>query len=151
MSCLKSKVKLGIKRLGHCVSLPEYATEGSAGMDLTAAIAEPVEFKPFERKIVPTGIKIELPAGYEAQVRPRSGLSIKHGLTLVNCVGTIDEDYRGEVCVPLINLSQESYTINPGDRIAQMIISPVEKADIVEIEELSQTDRASGGFGSTGR
>lgn len=144
-------MKLKIRQLENNISLPEYATKGAAGMDLTAGIADPMEFKPFERKLVPTGIVIELPAGYEAQIRPRSGLSIKHGMTLVNCVGTIDEDYRGEVCIPMINLSQESYIINPGDRIAQMIISPVEKAEIIVSEELTATTRACGGFGSTGK
>jgi len=148
---MASKIKLRIYCLEHNISLPSYATEGAAGMDLTAAISQPLEFLPLERKLVPTGIIIELPQGYEAQVRPRSGLSIKHGMTLVNCVGTIDEDYRGEVCVPMINLSQEPYTIHPGDRIAQMIISSVQKAEIVQVEELSCTTRASGGFGSTGR
>lgn len=148
---MANKVKLNIRRLEHNISVPQYATEGAAGMDLTAAISEPLEFKPFERKLVPTGIIIELPSGYEAQVRPRSGLSIKHGMTLINCIGTIDEDYRGEVCVPMVNLSQEVYTINSGDRIAQMIISPVQKVDIVEVEEVSCTSRSSGGFGSTGR
>lgn len=147
---MQSKIDLKIRRLKNNTVMPSYATEGSAGMDLTAAISEPVVLKPFERKLIPAGIIIELPHGYEAQVRPRSGLSIKHGITLVNCVGTIDEDYRGEVCVPLINLSQESYTINPGDRIAQMIISPVTKADIIEVKELTATARSSGGFGSTG-
>jgi dUTP pyrophosphatase len=147
---MKSRIELKIHCLKHNLTMPSYATEGSAGMDLTAAISEPYEFKPFERKLVPTGIIIELPEGYEAQVRPRSGLSIKHGMTLVNCVGTIDEDYRGEVCVPMINLSQETYTINPGDRIAQMIISPVQKVDIIEVREVSTTSRSSGGFGSTG-
>ncbi len=120
-------IKLKIRRLENNVQMPFYATEGAAGMDLTAGISEPVEFKPLERKLVPTGIIIELPSGYEAQVRPRSGLSIKFGMTLVNCVGTIDEDYRGEVCVPMINLSNETYTIHPGERIAQMIISRVQK------------------------
>lgn len=145
------RVQLKIRRLEHNKSMPEYATEGAAGMDLTAAISESMEFKPFERKLVPTGIIIELPHGYEAQIRPRSGLSIKHGMTLVNCVGTIDEDYRGEVCVPMINLSQETYTIQPGDRIAQMVIAPVQKVDIEVAEELTATTRSSGGFGSTGR
>jgi len=143
-------LELKIHRLKHNMSMPSYATEGSAGMDLTAAISESIEFKPFERKLVPTGIIIELPHGYEAQVRPRSGMSVKHGMTLVNCVGTIDEDYRGEVCVPMINLSQETYTINPGDRIAQMIIAPVQKVDIIEVDEVTTTARSSGGFGSTG-
>ena len=146
-----TRIKLNIHRLKNNINLPEYATEGAAGMDLTAAISEPMEFQPFERKLVPTGIIIELPSGYEAQIRPRSGLSIKHGMTLINCVGTIDEDYRGEVCVPMINLSQTPYTVNPGDRIAQMIISPVQKVELVEVHELSCTSRASGGFGSTGK
>ncbi|HIZ28547.1 MAG TPA: dUTP diphosphatase [Candidatus Adamsella sp.] len=141
---------LKIKKLDNNKSLPEYATAGAAGMDLTAGIDEPMTFKPFERKLVPTGIIIELPHGYEAQVRPRSGMSIKHGITLVNCVGTIDEDYRGELKVPVINLSQEEYTINPGDRIAQMIVAPVVKAQIEVVETVGATNRASGGFGSTG-
>lgn len=148
---MKQSVMLKIKKLKHNISLPSYATEGAAGMDLTAALSSAVEFKPFERKLIPTGIIIELPANYEAQVRPRSGLAIKHGLTLINCVGTIDEDYRGEVCVPMVNLSQECYTINPGDRIAQMVISPVQKVEIAVVEEISETQRACGGFGSTGR
>ncbi len=143
-------IVLKIKKLDNNKSLPEYATAGAAGMDLTAGIDEPMVFKPFERKLVPTGIIIELPHGYEAQVRPRSGMSIKHGITLVNCVGTIDEDYRGELKVPVINLSQEEYTINPGDRIAQMIVAPVVKAEIEVVETVGATNRASGGFGSTG-
>ncbi len=147
----EKKLILKIHRLENNIQIPFYATEGAAGMDLTAGISEPMEFKPFERKLVPTGIIIELPNGYEAQVRPRSGLSIKFGMTLINCVGTIDEDYRGEVCVPMINLSAETYTVQPGERIAQMIISPVHKAEIVEVQELTTTARASGGFGSTGK
>lgn len=141
---------LKIEKLPHNKYLPEYQTEGSAGMDLCAAIEKPVTLKPFERKLIPTGIKIELEKGFEAQVRPRSGISIKHGITLVNCVGTIDEDYRGEVCVPVINLSTKEYTIQPSERIAQMVISRVEKAQILVTTELSKTERASGGFGSTG-
>lgn len=141
---------LKIEKLAHNKNLPEYQTDGAAGMDLCAAIEAPVLLKPFERKLIPTGIKIELESGYEAQVRPRSGISIKHGISLVNCVGTIDEDYRGEVCVPVINLSTEEYTIQPNERIAQMIIARVEKAKIVVIQELSETERAAGGFGSTG-
>lgn len=144
-------IKLKIRRLENNIEMPFYATEGAAGMDLTAGIPEPMEFKPFERKLVPTGIIIELPKGYEAQIRPRSGLSIKFGMTLVNCVGTIDEDYRGEVCVPMINLSDQVYTINPGERVAQMIISPVQQAKIIEVKELTATTRSSGGFGSTGK
>ena len=145
------KIQLKIRRLKNSIELPYYATEGAAGMDLTAGISEPMEFKPFERKLVPTGMIIELPTGYEAQVRPRSGLSIKFGMTLINCIGTIDEDYRGEVCVPMVNISQETYTIQPGERIAQMIISPVVKAQIIQVDELTLTARATGGFGSTGK
>lgn len=142
---------LKIEKLTHNTYLPEYQTEGAAGMDLCAAIEEAVTLKPLERRLIPTGIKIELEHGFEAQVRPRSGISIKHGISLVNCVGTIDEDYRGEVCVPVINLSNEEYTIQPNERIAQMIIAKVEKAKILVVQELSQTERAAGGFGSTGR
>lgn len=142
---------LKIQRLPHNKYLPEYKTEGAAGMDLCAAISEPVTLKPLERTLVPTGLKIELENGYEAQVRPRSGLAIKHGITLINCVGTIDEDYRGEVCVPIVNLSNEAYTIQPDERIAQMIIAKVEQADIQVEVELTETIRGTGGFGSTGK
>ena len=142
---------LKIERLPHNKFLPEYKTEGSAGMDLCAAIAEPIMLKPLERALVPTGLKIELEHWYEAQIRPRSGLSIKHGITLINCVGTIDEDYRGEVCVPVVNLSNETYTILPDERIAQMIIARVEQAEIKVETELSETVRGAGGFGSTGK
>ena len=147
---MEQKVTLKVKRLGHNENLPSYATNGAAGMDLTAAIAEPILLNPLDRKLVPTGLVIELPTGYEAQIRPRSGLSIKHGITLINCVGTIDEDYRGEVCVPVVNLSNEPYEIKNGDRIAQMIISPVKQVCIVEVEEVGATSRNAGGFGSTG-
>jgi len=142
---------LKIERLEHNKFLPEYKTPGAAGMDLCAAIREPLELKPLERALVPTGIKIELEHGYEAQIRPRSGLSIKHGITLINCVGTVDEDYRGEVCVPVVNLSNETYTIMPDERIAQMIIARVEQADIEVVVELTGTARGAGGFGSTGK
>lgn len=141
---------LKIERLENNRVLPEYKTEGAAGMDLCAAIDAPVVLKPFERKLIPTGLKIELEHGYEAQIRPRSGLSIKHGITLINCVGTIDEDYRGEVCVPVVNISNEEYTIQPDERIAQMLIAKVEQAHIEVVTELSSTQRGSGGFGSTG-
>ena len=142
---------LKIKRLEHNRILPDYKTEGAAGMDLCAAIAEPVELKPLERKLIPTGIKIELEHGYEAQIRPRSGLSIKHGITLINSVGTIDEDYRGEVCIAIVNISNESYTIQPDERIAQMVITKVEQAKLEVVTELSDTERGTGGFGSTGK
>ena len=142
---------LKIERLAHNKNIPQYQTEGAAGMDLCAAIEEPIELKPLERKLIPTGLKIELEHGYEAQVRPRSGLSIKHGITLINCIGTIDEDYRGEVCVPLVNISNETYTIQPQERIAQMVIARVEQAQIKVVTELTETVRGEGGFGSTGK
>ena len=142
---------LKIQRLPHNVDVPEYKTEGAAGMDLCAAISEPVVLKPLERKLIPTGLKIELEHGYEAQIRPRSGLSIKHGITLINCVGTVDEDYRGEVCIALVNLSSQSYVIQPGERVAQMVIAKYEQAKIEVVTELSDTVRGEGGFGSTGK
>ena len=142
---------LKIERLPHNKVLPEYKTDGAAGMDLCAAIDEPVELKPLERRLIPTGLKIELEHGYEAQIRPRSGMSIKHGITLINCVGTIDEDYRGEVCVAVVNVSNEEYKIEPQERIAQMVISKYEQAKIEVVTELSDTARGAGGFGSTGK
>lgn len=142
---------LKIYRMEHNRTIPEYKTEGAAGMDLCAAIDEPITLKPLERKLIPTGLKIELEHGYEAQIRPRSGLSIKHGISLINCVGTIDEDYRGEVCVPIVNISNEAYTIEPDERIAQMVIAKYEQADIKVVTELSNTVRGDGGFGSTGK
>ncbi len=131
--------------------LPSYETALSAGMDLRADIREPVTLKPMERKLVATGLFIELPAGYEAQVRPRSGLAIKHGITVLNSPGTIDADYRGEICVILINLSDSDYTVHDGDRIAQMIIARHEKAEMTETEEINTTERGTGGFGHSGR
>ncbi|RAI10219.1 MAG: dUTP diphosphatase [Candidatus Melainabacteria bacterium] len=142
---------LKIEKLPHNQILPEYKTEGAAGMDLCAAISEPLELKPLERTLIPTGLKIELEHGYEAQIRPRSGMSIKHGITLINCVGTIDEDYRGEVCVPVVNISNEAYTIQPQERIAQMVISKYEQAKIEVVTQLTETIRGEGGFGSTGK
>lgn len=145
------KINLKLQKLDENVTVPSYQTQGAAGMDLCAFLKESVTLKSLERKLIPTGLKMELPHGYEAQIRPRSGMSIKHGITLINCIGTIDEDYRGELCVPVVNLSTEEFTINNGDRIAQMIISPVTKADIEVVTELSDTQRGEGGFGSTGR
>ena len=142
---------LKIFRMEHNKYVPEYKTQGAAGMDLCAAITEPITLKPLERKLIPTGLKIELEHGYEAQIRPRSGLSIKHGISLINCVGTVDEDYRGEVCVGLVNLSNDEYTIQPDERIAQMVIARVEQAKIEVVTELSDTERGEGGFGSTGK
>ena len=142
---------LKIFRMEHNKFVPEYKTEGAAGMDLCAAIPEPIVLQPRERRLIPTGLKIELEHGYEAQIRPRSGLSIKHGISLINCVGTVDEDYRGEVCVPLVNVSNEPYTIQPDERIAQMVIAKYEQAKIEVVTELSDTTRGEGGFGSTGK
>ena len=131
--------------------LPEYATADSSGMDIRAAITEPVTIQPFERILVPTGLFIELPHGYEAQIRPRSGLAIKHGITCLNTPGTIDADYRGEIKVILINLSKEEHSVQTGDRIAQMIIQTVEKAFLIPVIELDETERNAGGFGHTGK
>jgi dUTP pyrophosphatase len=131
--------------------LPEYATPGSSGMDLRANLAEELSFEPFQRMLVPTGISIALPEGYEAQVRPRSGLAIKQGFTCLNSPGTIDADYRGEIKVILINLSQERQVIHHGDRIAQLVIQQVEKANWIPAEALNETERNAGGFGHTGK
>jgi dUTP pyrophosphatase len=131
-------------------SLPSYETMASAGMDLRANLEEEISLKPLERALIPTGLFIELPVGYEAQVRPRSGLAIKNGITVLNTPGTIDADYRGEIKVLLINLGKERFTINFGDRIAQLIISGYQKADLVIAESLSDTERNEGGYGSTG-
>mgnify|MGYP000615935640 CR=1 FL=1 len=130
--------------------LPEYQTTGSAGMDIRVFLQEPVTLQPMERKLMPTGLYMALPEGYEAQIRPRSGLAIKRGLTLVNTPGTIDSDYRGEIMVPLINLSQESQTINDGERIAQMVIAKYEQISWEAVEELDATERGEGGFGHSG-
>ena len=130
--------------------LPEYATENSAGMDLRANTPEPVVLKPLERALVPTGLFIELPKGHEAQIRPRSGLAVKYGITVLNTPGTIDADYRGEIKVILINLSGEDFTINAGERICQMIISKHEQVTWEQVEILEETQRGAGGFGHSG-
>lgn len=130
--------------------LPQYATPQSAGMDLRANISEPVELKPFSRALIPTGLHIALPEGYEAQIRPRSGLALKKGITCLNTPGTIDADYRGDVGVILINLSAETFIVNPGERIAQMIIGKFDQAKLIEVETLDETERGEGGFGHTG-
>lgn len=130
--------------------LPQYATSQSAGMDLRANLNEPVILRPMECRLIPTGLYIALPEGYEAQVRPRSGLALKHGLTVLNAPGTIDADYRGEVGVVLINLSQEDFVINDGERIAQMVIARHEQAKFTIVEELDETERGTGGYGHTG-
>ena len=131
--------------------LPAYATSGSAGMDIRANLDTPVTLQPLERNLIPTGLFIELPEGYEAQMRPRSGLAIKHGLTCLNSPGTIDSDYRGELKVILINLSNETQTITHGDRISQLVISKVESASLIQVRELKDTARGEGGFGHTGK
>lgn len=132
-------------------ALPAYETVSSAGMDLRAFVDDDVVLKPFERKLIPTGLYIELPDGYEAQIRPRSGLAIKSGITVLNSPGTIDADYRGEIKVILINLSQDEFTIKSGERICQMVIAKHEKAEFVEVNEISETVRGAGGFGHTGK
>ncbi len=130
---------------------PAYATEKSAGMDLKADIQEPVVLKPLERALIPTGLYLALPDGTEAQVRPRSGLAAKFGISVLNAPGTIDADYRGEVKVILVNLSNEPFTVNPGERIAQLVVARYEKVEWDEVEVLDETERGEGGFGSTGR
>ena len=130
--------------------LPAYATKQSAGMDLRANIEEAFELKPLERRLVPTGLYMALPEGYEAQVRPRSGLALKHGITVLNTPGTIDADYRGEVGVVLVNLSNEPFSIEPGERIAQMVIAKYEQVELEEVEILDETERGAGGYGHSG-
>lgn len=141
------KVKI-VNHSGH--SLPEYSTEKAAGIDLTANLEKPIILKTLERKIIPTGIFIELPEGYEAQIRPRSGMAINHGVTVLNTPGTIDADYRGEIKVILINLSDKEYKINDGERICQMVVSKHEKVEWIEVEAINETERGEGGFGHTG-
>lgn len=142
-------IKVRIINRGHH-QLPEYATAQSAGMDLRANIDEKIVLKPMQRMLIPTGLYMALPAGYEAQVRPRSGLALKHGITVLNTPGTIDADYRGEVKVLLVNFSDADFEINDGERIAQMVIAKHETANFVEVEELDQTERGAGGYGHTG-
>ena len=131
--------------------LPRYESAQAAGMDIRCNLSEPVTLQPMERRLIPTGLFIELPAGYEAQIRPRSGLALKRGLTVLNTPGTIDADYRGEVGVILINLSAEAQTIEPGERICQMVIARHEQPELIEVEVLSETERGAGGFGHSGR
>ena len=142
-------IKIQVVNRGH-QQLPAYATPQSAGMDLRANLNAPITLHPMERRLIPTGLHIALPEGYEAQVRPRSGLALKHGLTVLNTPGTIDADYRGEIGVVLINLSQEDFVINDGERIAQMVIARHEQGDFVVVEELDETERGEGGYGHTG-
>ena len=132
-------------------SLPEYATSLSAGMDLRANLKESITLKPLERALIPTGLFIELPAGYEAQIRPRSGLAVKHGISVLNSPGTIDADYRGEIRVVLVNLSNEEFVINHGERICQMVVAAHSKVEWEETQQLEESDRGAGGFGHTGK
>lgn len=141
------KIKI-VNRSRH--ALPEYATAHSAGLDLRANLDEKIILKPMERKLIPTGLFIELPVGYEAQIRPRSGLAIKKGITILNSPGTIDADYRGEICIILVNLSSDDFIIEDGERICQMVIASHVQAEWIEVEELGATDRGVGGFGHTG-
>jgi dUTP pyrophosphatase len=131
--------------------LPGYATEGAAGMDIRAHLEAPLHLQPMERALVPTGLFMEIPEGFEVQVRPRSGLAIKQGITCLNTPGTIDSDYRGEIKIILINLSGEAQSIHPGDRIAQLVVQRVERAELKAVTQLSETERSAGGFGSTGK
>ncbi|GAA6325557.1 dUTP diphosphatase [Fusobacterium ulcerans] len=133
------------------VSLPKYETSGSAGMDVRANIEEPIVMGSLERVLVPTGLKIAIPEGYEVQVRPRSGLAIKHGITLLNTPGTIDSDYRGELKVIMVNLSKDEYVINPQERIGQLVLNKVAQMEFVEVDSLDETERGAGGFGHTGK
>jgi len=142
-------LKINVVNKGH-QQLPQYATPQSAGMDLRANLEAPITLKPLERRLIPTGLHIALPAGYEAQVRPRSGLALKKGITVLNSPGTIDADYRGEVGVLLINLSQEDFVVEDGERIAQMVIARHEQAEFVTVEVLDETERGEGGYGHTG-
>ncbi len=148
----EAAVRVPVEVLQHAADLPLPAqmTQGSAGMDLCAAVDEPVQLEPGERRLIPTGLRLAIPPGYEGQVRPRSGLAIKHGITLLNAPGTIDSDYRGEVQVILANLGAEAFTVQRGERIAQLVIAPVVRAELTPTDALSETERGAGGFGHTG-
>ena len=143
--------QLQIKKTNPAAKIPEYMSELAAGMDIHALPEAPVTLRPGERCLLPTGLAMAIPAGYEVQVRPRSGLAIKHGISLVNTPGTIDADYRGEIKIILINHGTEDFVIEPGERIAQLVVAPVCQAQLCEVTELSETERGSGGFGHTGR
>lgn len=147
-----TRVSVSINRLPHGqgLALPSYQTAGSAGMDLAAAVIEPIEIAPGARVLVPTGFRVAIPAGHEAQIRPRSGLALNHGVTVLNAPGTVDSDYRGEVSVVLINHGAEPFIVKRGDRIAQMVIAAVSRADLMAVSDLPPTPRGAGGYGSTG-
>ncbi len=142
--------KIKIKKLSNEVSIPKYETPGSSGMDLSACIEQDVIINPGDKAIIPTGFSLSIPEGYEVQIRPRSGLAAKKGITVLNTPGTVDSDYRGEIKVILINFDKNKFTVKNGERIAQMVVCPVEQVDMEEVEELSETGRGTGGFGSTG-
>ena len=145
-------MNIQFKKLAHAqdLPLPSYESAFAAGMDIRAALEKPITLQPGERQLIPSGLKMAMPQGYEAQMRPRSGLAYRHGITMLNTPGTIDADYRGELKMLAVNLGDEAFTINHGDRIAQMVIAPVIQAEINEVKTLSETDRGDGGFGSTG-
>ena len=150
---MNKKITIKFKRLSenyNDIPLPSYSTEGSSGMDLRAAVEDKIIIKPFETALVPTNLAVEIPEGYEGQVRPRSGLAAKNFVTVLNTPGTIDSDYRGEIKVILTNFGKEDFVVNRGDRIAQLVISKVERAEIVEVQDLNSTKRNQGGFGHTG-
>ena len=146
---MNNTIKINTKNISNN-DLPHYATSGSAGMDIRANLLETVVLSPLERRLIPTGIFLEIPQGYEGQVRPRSGLALKNGITCLNSPGTIDSDYRGELNVLLINLSNLPFTINNNDRIAQLVLAKVEKAELILVQQLNETERNAGGFGHTG-
>lgn len=148
-----ASVRVGVHRLpnGANLPLPRYMSDGAAGADICAAVDEPLTLEPGARHLVPTGFRLEIPPGYEVQVRPRSGLAIQHGVTLLNTPGTIDSDYRGEVRVILVNLGKEPFVVQRGERIAQLVVAPIERVAFDERDELGESSRADGGFGSTGR
>lgn len=145
-------MNIQFKKLAHAqdLPLPSYESAFAAGMDIRAALEKPITLQPGERQLIPSGLKMAMQQGYEAQMRPRSGLAYRHGITMLNTPGTIDADYRGELKMLAVNLGEEEFTINHGDRIAQMVIAPVIQAEVNEVETLSETDRGDGGFGSTG-
>lgn len=150
---MSGAVRLPVERLAAArdLPLPRYQTQGAVGLDLRAAVEAPLVLAPGARALVPAGIRIAVPSGWEAQVRPRSGLAREHGVTVLNAPGTIDQDYRGQVAVLLVNLGQEPFTVTRGERVAQLVLAPVGRAELVEVEALDETARGAGGFGSTGR
>lgn len=150
MTTTSTATTLQIKRLSPLARVPHYASELAAGLDIAAAIEDPIELAPGAIELIPSGFAIAVPSGFEVQVRPRSGLALKYGISMPNAPGTIDADYRGEVKVPLINLGREAFTVEPGMRVAQMVVAPIAHCRIVEVEALDETDRGAGGFGSTG-